>query len=67
MERRPQALVVALASVAILATFGIGILVGREITRPPLAPQDAPAATPQAQHDPVPAQLEWCLVHAERI
>jgi len=57
MERRPPALVIALASVAILATFGIGILVGREIARPPRAPQDTIAATPQAQPAPVPPQL----------
>jgi DNA-binding beta-propeller fold protein YncE len=36
-----RALTIALAALAVIATFGIGILVGRELTRPPsVRPQD---------------------------
>ncbi|MCX7030070.1 MAG: hypothetical protein NTU62_08120 [Spirochaetes bacterium] len=37
-----RALTIALPAIAIIATFGIGLLVGREIARPAAAPSDAP-------------------------
>jgi hypothetical protein len=46
----------ALGAIAVLATFGIGILVGREIVRPPVATKAAPAANLVVQPT-VPPQL----------
>jgi hypothetical protein len=54
--KRPAPLTAALAALAILATFAIGLIVGMEITRKPAAAQAA-AAGDEAGWSPVPREL----------
>ncbi len=56
MNRR-RLLTVALAAIALAAVFAIGLLVGREISRPAASPADAAAVLDLARYQTVPAEL----------
>jgi hypothetical protein len=56
-RRQRRALTIALAAIALAATFGIGILVGREIARPAASPTDVPPLYDLGLHQSVAPEL----------